>query len=30
MNNNFVRIVALALAGIMVLGIFVGVFNILG
>ena len=30
MNNKFVRIVALVLAGLMVLSIFVGVFNILG
>lgn len=30
MNNKFVRIVALGLAGLMVLSIFIGVFNILG
>ncbi len=30
MNNNFVRIVALVMAGLMVLGIFVGVLNMLG
>lgn len=30
MNNKFVRIVALGMAGLMVLGIFAGVMNILG
>lgn len=29
MNNKFVRIVALVLAGLMVLGIFAGVLNII-
>ncbi len=30
MNNKFVRVVALIMAGLMVLGIFVGVLNMLG